>query len=121
MSRVYIADLKNHVGQKVTLKGWVYNFRSSGKIKFLLLRDGTGLCQCVYFRGECDEAALELFAQLNQETSVAGRTNARDHRPIHRISDYPKRTWHRFLDESSSSLAALKTTTRYFTSSRRNH
>lgn len=66
----YISDLKNHIGQKVELKGWVYNKRSSGKIKFLLLRDGTGLCQCIYFRGECEEQALEKFAELNQESCV---------------------------------------------------
>ncbi len=68
--RFYIADLKNHVGQKVELKGWAYNVRSSGKVKFLLLRDGTGLCQCIYFRGECDEKALELFEQVTQESCV---------------------------------------------------
>ncbi|NJL24341.1 MAG: asparagine--tRNA ligase [Calothrix sp. SM1_5_4] len=69
--RVYISDLKDHVGQTVTLKGWVYNHRSSGKIKFLLLRDGTGISQCVYFRGECDESAFEDFEKLTQESSVA--------------------------------------------------
>src|SRR5215510_13775229 len=68
--RVYISDLKDHVGQTVTLKGWVYNHRSSGKIKFLLLRDGTGICQCVYFRGECDEKAFEEFEKLSQESCV---------------------------------------------------
>jgi asparaginyl-tRNA synthetase len=68
--RVYISDLKNHVGQTVTLNGWVYNHRSSGKIKFLLLRDGTGICQCVYFRGECDEGAFDEFEKLSQETTV---------------------------------------------------
>lgn len=69
--RHYIEDLKNHVGQTVELKGWVYNSRSSGKVKFLLLRDGTGIAQCVYFKGECDEAAFEtVFPQLTQETSV---------------------------------------------------
>ncbi|MBE8162421.1 MAG: asparagine--tRNA ligase [Bdellovibrionaceae bacterium] len=66
----YISDLKNYVGKKVTLKGWVYNSRSSGKIKFLLLRDGTGLCQCIYFKGECQESALQDFSQLTQETTV---------------------------------------------------
>lgn len=70
MSRVYIADLKSHVGETVTLQGWVYNHRSSGKIKFLLMRDGTGICQCVYFRGECDEKAFEDFEQLSQEATV---------------------------------------------------
>jgi len=68
--RVSIADLKDHVGQTVQLDGWVYNHRSSGKIKFLMLRDGTGICQCVYFRGECDEKAFEDFEKLSQESSV---------------------------------------------------
>jgi asparaginyl-tRNA synthetase len=68
--RVYISDLKDHVGQTVELKGWVYNHRSSGKIKFLLLRDGTGIAQCVYFRGECDEKAFEDFEKLSQESTV---------------------------------------------------
>jgi asparaginyl-tRNA synthetase len=68
--RYYINDLKNYVGQKVELKGWVYNTRSSGKIKFLQLRDGTGICQCIYFRGECQEASFNLFEELTQETSV---------------------------------------------------
>ncbi|HMN68448.1 MAG TPA: asparagine--tRNA ligase [Bdellovibrionales bacterium] len=68
--RVYISDLKDHVGKTVTLNGWVYNHRSSGKIKFLLLRDGTGIAQCVYFRGECDEAAFNDFEKLTQEACV---------------------------------------------------
>ncbi len=67
---VWISDLKDHVGKEVQLKGWVYNSRSSGKIKFLLLRDGTGLCQCVFFKGECEESALEAFPSLTQEAHV---------------------------------------------------
>jgi asparaginyl-tRNA synthetase len=69
--RTFIHDLKNFVGEKVTLKGWAYNVRSSGKVKFLLLRDGTGLCQCVFFKGGCDETSFNNFEQLTQETSVA--------------------------------------------------
>ncbi len=68
--RIYVEDLKNHVGETVTLKGWVANFRSSGKIKFLLLRDGTGTCQCVYFRGECEESAFDEFVHVGLEASV---------------------------------------------------
>ena len=69
--RIYIENLKDHVGKTVNLKGWVYNLRaSSKKIKFLILRDGTGLCQCVYFKGECEEKALESFSELTQESSV---------------------------------------------------
>lgn len=82
-SRVYISDLKNFVGETVTLKGWVYNVRSSGKIKFLLLRDGTGICQNIFFKGECDETAFANFEQLTQETSVSvtGKVKAEPRSP----------------------------------------
>lgn len=68
--RTYIADLSKHVGETVELRGWVYNTRSSGKVKFLQLRDGTGFCQCIFFKGECDESAFTEFEKLTQETSV---------------------------------------------------
>lgn len=68
--RAYIADLSKHVGQTVELRGWVYNTRSSGKIKFLVLRDGTGYCQCIFFRGECEDQSFEDFAKLTQESSL---------------------------------------------------
>lgn len=68
--RYYIDELHKYVGQTVELKGWVYNTRGSKKVKFLILRDGTGLCQCIYFQGECDEQAFENFDQLTQESSV---------------------------------------------------
>lgn len=68
--RYYIEDLKKHIGQKVELKGWAYNVRSSGKIKFLLLRDGTGLCQCVFLKNESAPGAFDRFEELTQETSV---------------------------------------------------
>ena len=45
MNQTTIEDLKNHVGKTVTLKGWLYNQRSKGKIHFLQVRDGTGICQ----------------------------------------------------------------------------
>ncbi|MCC6276925.1 MAG: asparagine--tRNA ligase [Oligoflexia bacterium] len=70
MNRVYISDLSQHVGQTVELRGWVYNTRSSGKIKFLLLRDGTGVCQCVYFKGDCNPESFEAFEKLTQESCV---------------------------------------------------
>ena len=56
--------------QVVTLQGWVYNKRSSGKIKFLMLRDGSGIIQGVLVKGECDEASFESFEKLTQESSV---------------------------------------------------
>lgn len=68
--RIYVEDLSRHIGKKVELKGWVYNKRGSRKIKFLILRDGTGLLQCVYFQGECEEASFSLFDELTQESCV---------------------------------------------------
>lgn len=68
--RYYIEDLKKYVGQTVELKGWTYNVRSSGKVKFLELRDGTGIVQCVYFGGECEPQALEEFEKATQECTV---------------------------------------------------
>jgi asparaginyl-tRNA synthetase len=69
--RTYIADLSKHVGQTVELRGWVYNVRSSGKVKFLLLRDGTGIAQCIFFKGECSDDAFEQFGKLTQESSLS--------------------------------------------------
>ena len=69
----YIEDIfagKIPAETEVTLKGWVYNVRSSGKVKFLMLRDGTGLMQVVYFKGGCEEESFNNFEKLTQETSV---------------------------------------------------
>ena len=68
--RFYIEDAGKHDGEVVTIKGWVYNKRSSGKIKFLMMRDGTGLMQGVLFKGECSEEAFVEFEKLTQESSV---------------------------------------------------
>jgi len=65
-----ICKLKDHLGERVRLRGWVYNLRSSGKINFVILRDGTGFVQCVAALGEVDEATLERVGELTQETSV---------------------------------------------------
>ena len=48
---VYVADIAQHEGQEVTLHGWLHNRRSSGKLHFLQVRDGTGTIQCVVFKG----------------------------------------------------------------------
>jgi asparaginyl-tRNA synthetase len=77
--RSYISDLPQLVGQRIELRGWVYNTRSSGKVKFLELRDGTGIVPCVYFKGECEEAAFTLFDELTQETSVKVTGTVRKH------------------------------------------
>ncbi|MFA7288062.1 MAG: asparagine--tRNA ligase [Melioribacteraceae bacterium] len=65
----YINKLENFVDQQVTLKGWLYNKRSSGKLKFLIIRDGSGYCQCVVFKGNVSEEIFELADKLTQESS----------------------------------------------------
>lgn len=69
MKQTYINQLKDHIGEEVTLKGWLYNSRSSGKLVFLQLRDGTGIVQCVVFKGN-DEAVFEKAKGLGQESSI---------------------------------------------------
>lgn len=98
---VYIEELKNHIGQHVGLRGWLYGKRSGGKIVFLLVRDGTGICQCVV-----EAAQPELFAVaegLSQESSLKleGTVRADARAPggveiavdrlevLQQVSDYP--------------------------------
>jgi len=68
--RTTIDRLSQHVGQTVTLAGWLYNRRSSGKLLFLLLRDGTGICQCVLERTAANAAMFEAAEHLGQESSL---------------------------------------------------
>ncbi|MFL6468128.1 MAG: asparagine--tRNA ligase, partial [Pyrinomonadaceae bacterium] len=83
MKQTYINELKEQIGQEVTLKGWLYNTRSSGKLVFLQLRDGTGIVQCVVFKGN-DEGVFEKAKALGQESSliVHGTVKADDRSPI---------------------------------------
>jgi len=67
--RIYINELSQYVGKEVTLKGWLYNKRSSGKVKFLILRDGTGYLQCIVFKGNVTPEVFELADSLAQEAS----------------------------------------------------
>jgi asparaginyl-tRNA synthetase len=79
---VPIAQLSRHVGEDVTLHGWLYNKRSSGKLHFLELRDGGGIVQCVVFKGD---VSPELFAQadhLQQETSLEVTGTVKEHGKI---------------------------------------
>ncbi len=71
MSRIYIEDLGHYVGEPVTIQGWVYNKRSSGKIRFVILRDGTGLLQCVMVKGLVADEIFDSFDRLTQETSLS--------------------------------------------------
>jgi len=65
-----IDRLRDHVGQAVTLSGWVYHSRPGGKITFLVLRDGTGLCQCVIEKNEASAAFYDDIKRLSQESAL---------------------------------------------------
>jgi asparaginyl-tRNA synthetase len=65
-----IEQLRDHVGRRVALHGWLYASRSSGKLIFLQLRDGSGYTQCVVFKGDVSPELFELAKHLPQETSL---------------------------------------------------
>src|SRR3954462_1112102 len=71
MAAVQISELRAHVGNTVTVRGWVTTTRSSGKIAFVVLRDGSGYVQGVLSKKEVPESTWSAFQSLSQETSVA--------------------------------------------------
>ena len=71
MSTATINALKDHVGQQVTVNGWVQTTRSSGKVAFAVLRDGSGYLQCVVVKNQVPPEIWERFGGLTQEASVA--------------------------------------------------
>ncbi len=98
-----INKVSDYNGKTVKLNGWVYNSRRSGKIGFLMLRDGFGIIQCIIAKNDVGEDFFELFKSLTQESSlsVLGKIVKNDRAPggfemvaseliIHQVSsDYP--------------------------------
>jgi asparaginyl-tRNA synthetase len=78
MTRVYIEEIHRHVGEHVVLRGWLYNKRSSGKIHFLQVRDGTGIIQAVVSRAEVSDEVFSLSGRLMQESSLVVRGIVRE-------------------------------------------
>ncbi len=78
-----ISDLPRLVGETVTLHGWLYNKRSSKKVHFLEVRDGTGIVQSIVFVGNVSADVFALADKTQQETSivVTGKVKAHDKRP----------------------------------------
>jgi asparaginyl-tRNA synthetase len=74
---VYIEDIGRHEGEEVTIKGWLHNRRSSGKIHFLILRDGTGFIQAVMSKAAVGDELFKSADHLSQETSVIVTGTAR--------------------------------------------
>lgn len=77
-NHTYINQLSQHVGQEVVLKGWLYNMRSSGKILFPQLRDGTGVVQCVVLKNAVDPELFEALKGLGQESALAVKGTVRE-------------------------------------------
>ena len=73
----YIENIGAHVGEEITIKGWLHNRRSSGKIHFLILRDGTGFVQAVMSKAAVGEEMFKAADHLSQETSVIVTGTAR--------------------------------------------
>ena len=98
-----IAALQAHVGQTVTLRGWVYHLRSSGKVRFLVVRDGTGLAQGVLVKDNLPEEDFQQFDRLTLESSLIleGKVKAEPRapggyelevsrlRPVHIAQEFP--------------------------------
>ncbi|NUQ19337.1 MAG: asparagine--tRNA ligase [Gemmatimonadaceae bacterium] len=66
-----IDELKSHAGQTVTVRGWVTHLRSSGKVAFVVLRDGSGSLQAVLVKNQVSPETWTLFSELTQESSIA--------------------------------------------------
>lgn len=103
MKKIYIEELNNYIGQEIELSGWVTHKRSSGKIRFIVMRDGTGICQLVLVKNNLPEETFNKFDELTQESSfkVFGLVKKEDRAPggfeievknidiIHIAKDYP--------------------------------
>lgn len=70
MLKTTINQVYKHVGEEVTIGAWVANKRSSGKIAFLQLRDGTGFIQGVVVKAEVEESIFQTAKSVTQETSL---------------------------------------------------
>lgn len=66
----YISELKNYIGQNVTIKGWLYNNRSSGKIMFMQVRDGTGIVQGIISEKDVGKELFAQYDKIPQESSL---------------------------------------------------
>ncbi len=70
MQYILLRQISNYVDEKVIIKGWVTHIRSSGKLVFIEVRDGSGEIQCVVFKGDVDENVFSLSKNLSIETSI---------------------------------------------------
>src|SRR4026207_182772 len=83
MNQIHIRDVSKHVGEEITLKGWLYNMRSSGKLMFPQIRDGSGIIQGVVFKKNVPEQLWADFEKLTRDAAiiVAGTVRADERAP----------------------------------------
>lgn len=79
MAQTYISEIGRHVGEEVTLKGWLYNKRSSGKLGFLEVRDGSGMIQGVVSKKDVDDTTWASVEEVTQESSITLTGVPREH------------------------------------------
>ncbi len=103
MERVSIDQVASHSGDEVELRGWLYNRSSKGKLHFLQVRDGSGIIQCVVFKGDVSDEVFEAAAGVTQESSLIVRgevredprsplgyeIGVRDLKAVHHAEEYP--------------------------------
>jgi asparaginyl-tRNA synthetase len=77
MQRITISEAARHQGESIEIAGWLYNLRKSGKIVFPIVRDGTGLMQCVAVKSQLPEDVFETLKNLTQESSLIVRGKVR--------------------------------------------
>src|SRR5215472_883389 len=78
MDSVRIADFSAHVGREVLVRGWLHNKRSSGKLQFLIVRDGSGFAQAVLARAAVDPPVWEAAEKAGQESALELRGMVRE-------------------------------------------
>ncbi len=78
MKWAYIEDIARYKDQDVEIRGWVYKKRSSGKVRFILVRDGTGLIQSTMYNADKDHPLFVKFDELTQESSIILRGTVRE-------------------------------------------
>ncbi len=79
MAQTYISDIARHTGQEVVIKGWLYNKRSSGKLGFLEIRDGSGTIQAIVSKKDVSPETWEASERVTQESSVIVNGVPREH------------------------------------------
>ncbi|MCI0661049.1 MAG: asparagine--tRNA ligase [Acidobacteria bacterium] len=79
MKHCYISEISKHAGEEITIKGWLFNKRSSGKLGFLEIRDGSGIIQGIVSRNEVSEQTWNNSEQLTQESSIIVTGTPREH------------------------------------------